>query len=112
VTSNLAHPATPFEDSGRATQESPTVEDRGGMIETVSAPPRSSILDSPSSFFRTVANLGIQAAEALEHAHQLGVIHRDIKPANLMVENSSLVTRHLDYGSPISDSPIARAVPT
>jgi WD40 repeat protein/serine/threonine protein kinase len=37
-------------------------------------------------FFRTVANLGIQAAEALEHAHQLGVIHRDIKPANLMVD--------------------------
>src|SRR5262249_35448323 len=33
-----------------------------------------------------VANLGIQAAEALEHAHQEGVVHRDIKPANLMVD--------------------------
>ncbi len=89
VTSNLALPATPFEDSGRATQESATVEDRGALIETVSAVLRSLILDSPSSFFRTVANLGIQAAEALEHAHQLGVIHRDIKPANLMVETCS-----------------------
>jgi serine/threonine protein kinase/formylglycine-generating enzyme required for sulfatase activity len=37
-------------------------------------------------FFRTVAHLGVQAAEALEHAHQLGVVHRDIKPANLLVD--------------------------
>ena len=37
-------------------------------------------------FFRSVANLGIQAAEALEHAHQMGVVHRDIKPSNLMVD--------------------------
>ena len=37
-------------------------------------------------FFRSVAQLGIQAAEALEHAHQMGVVHRDIKPSNLMVD--------------------------
>jgi serine/threonine protein kinase len=38
------------------------------------------------AYFRTVACLGVQAAEALEHAHQLGVVHRDIKPANLLVD--------------------------
>ncbi len=32
-----------------------------------------------------MARLGIEAAEALEYAHQEGIIHRDIKPANLMV---------------------------
>jgi serine/threonine protein kinase len=37
-------------------------------------------------FFRAVARLGVQAAEALEHAHQQGVVHRDIKPANLLVD--------------------------
>jgi len=31
------------------------------------------------------ADLAIQAAEALEHAHALGVLHRDIKPANLLL---------------------------
>jgi tetratricopeptide (TPR) repeat protein/serine/threonine protein kinase len=37
-------------------------------------------------YYRAVAGLGVQAAEALDCAHQLGVVHRDIKPANLMVE--------------------------
>src|SRR5262249_25182707 len=38
------------------------------------------------AFFRTAAGLGMQAAQALEHAHQFGVVHRDVKPANLLVD--------------------------
>ncbi|HEY2157933.1 MAG TPA: protein kinase, partial [Isosphaeraceae bacterium] len=36
--------------------------------------------------FRAIARLGVQAAEALEHAHGLGIVHRDVKPGNLMVD--------------------------
>jgi tetratricopeptide (TPR) repeat protein len=36
--------------------------------------------------FRHIAALGIQAAEALHHAHGRGVVHRDIKPGNLMID--------------------------
>jgi serine/threonine protein kinase len=42
-----------------------------------------------SAFYRTAAGLAVQAAEALEHAHQLGVVHRDIKPANLLLDGQA-----------------------
>jgi serine/threonine protein kinase/tetratricopeptide (TPR) repeat protein len=39
-----------------------------------------------AAYCRRIAEWGVQAAEALEHAHQLGIVHRDVKPANLIVD--------------------------
>jgi serine/threonine protein kinase len=46
---------------------------------------------------RRAVGLALQAAAALEHVHERGLVHRDIKPANLLLDKQGVI-KVLDMG--------------
>lgn len=47
--------------------------------------------------YKTLSNVMIQVCDALDYAHENGIIHRDVKPANIMIMEGSRV-KVMDFG--------------
>lgn len=51
----------------------------------------SNVGEEKEGYFRRVARIGLQIADALGYAHEHGILHRDIKPSNLILDTEGTV---------------------
>jgi serine/threonine protein kinase len=75
-------PAPSTNDETRLDSSAPRLP-QGSEMATLSG--------SDQQYYRSVARIGLQVAQALDYAHNQGVLHRDIKPSNLLLDWKGIV---------------------
>ena len=70
------------------------------VMEYVPGEPITSFCDRKRLSIEARLKLFLQVCEAVEHAHQRGVIHRDLKPSNILVteDHGRPAPRIIDFG--------------
>lgn len=66
-------------------------------MEFLEGVPLSEVVRGTLPSIKVVLELGVQLAEALDYAHQKGVVHRDMKPSNIVVQADGLL-KITDFG--------------
>ncbi|MGH7676685.1 MAG: serine/threonine-protein kinase, partial [Gemmatimonadales bacterium] len=71
-------------------------------MEYIDGVPLSSVLEREGALpVRRAVDLGLQVADALQAAHDLGIVHRDLKPDNIMLTRGRAgqeVVKVVDFG--------------
>jgi eukaryotic-like serine/threonine-protein kinase len=75
-------------------------EEQGSVyiaMEFLEGMPLSDVVRGKLPTTREVVALGVQLADALDYAHQKGVVHRDVKPSNIVVQDDGRI-KLTDFG--------------
>jgi WD40 repeat protein len=81
-------------DGSSAAREAPPAPTEAGPSSAIHLPGQSrgaALSESGWQYWRSVARIGLQVADALAHASSQGILHRDIKPSNLLLDTRGTV---------------------